>query len=131
MLLPVNLVKVSDDEIVGSFIRDASESYAFAALWASGPDGHGPSVYGIEDISADGWASITADVTDFVMANWPTLGRLDPGAVGHDFLLTRDGHGAGFWDRGLGEIGDALAKAAGAYGESGLYVGDDGMIYVD
>ena len=31
---------------------------------------------------------------------------------GHDYLLTRDGHGAGFWDRGLGELGDYLTKIA-------------------
>lgn len=36
--------------------------------------------------------------------------------AGHDFWLTRAGHGAGFWDRGLGELGDRLSAAATAYG---------------
>lgn len=31
---------------------------------------------------------------------------------GHDFYLTREGHGAGFWDRGLGDLGDYLTKIA-------------------
>jgi len=36
---------------------------------------------------------------------------------GHDFYLTREGHGAGFWDRGLGDLGDyltSIAKYAGS-----------------
>lgn len=37
--------------------------------------------------------------------------------AGHDFWLTRGGHGTGFWDRGLGELGDRLSDAAQAYGE--------------
>lgn len=36
---------------------------------------------------------------------------------GHDFILTRNGHGAGFWDRGYGAAGDRLTSAAKAYGE--------------
>lgn len=48
---------------------------------------------------------------------------------GHDFWLTRNRHGVGFWDRDLGEVGDRLTKAAHACGEVDLYVGDDGRIY--
>ncbi|QRI45328.1 hypothetical protein SEA_ENNEA_94 [Gordonia phage Ennea] len=36
---------------------------------------------------------------------------------GHDYLLTRDGHGAGFWDRGLGDLGDYLTAIAKTMGE--------------
>lgn len=50
--------------------------------------------------------------------------------VGHDFFLTRCGHGAGFWDRGLGELGDWLTDRANRYGEQDAYVGDDGRLYV-
>lgn len=35
--------------------------------------------------------------------------------AGHDFWLTRNGHGAGFWDRGLGDLGERLTEAAKAY----------------
>lgn len=42
---------------------------------------------------------------------------------GHDMSLTRDGHGAGFWDRGLGELGDKLTEWANSLGE--LHVFDD------
>lgn len=46
-----------------------------------------------------------------------TLPSFDSAQFGHDLYLTREGHGAGFWDRGLGELGDYLtqrAKWAGA-----------------
>jgi len=37
---------------------------------------------------------------------------------GHDFYLTREGHGAGFWDRGLGQLGDYLTQIAKSYGSA-------------
>lgn len=40
----------------------------------------------------------------------------DTGSAGRDFWLTRNCHGAGFWDRGAGEVGDRLSKAAHRYG---------------
>lgn len=51
------------------------------------------------------------------------------GNAGHDFWLTRNGHGCGFWDRDLGEIGDKLTEAAKKFGEVNLYVGDDGFVH--
>jgi hypothetical protein len=49
--------------------------------------------------------------------------------LGHDFWLSRNGHGAGFWDRGLAQ-GAALHAAAKTFGSCDLYVGDDGQIYI-
>lgn len=51
-------------------------------------------------------------------------------SAGHDFWLTRNGHGAGFWDRDLGDVGGKLTEASEAAGECDLYVGDDGKVYV-
>ena len=55
--------------------------------------------------------------------------------VGMDLWLTRNGHGAGFWDRKLGSyngynIGDCLSEACKMLGESYLYEGDDGLLYL-
>lgn len=50
--------------------------------------------------------------------------------AGVDFWLTRNHHGAGFWDRGLGDIGDALTETAHIFGEADAYVGDDGKVYI-
>ena len=50
--------------------------------------------------------------------------------AGHDFWLTRNGHGAGFWDGDWPDrTGHRLSEAAKSYGEYHLYVGDDGKIY--
>jgi hypothetical protein len=49
---------------------------------------------------------------------------------GHDFWLTRNGHGAGFWDGDWNkEAGERLTQVAEALGTFELYVGDDGRIY--
>ncbi|WMC09546.1 hypothetical protein PU634_10500 [Oceanimonas pelagia] len=49
--------------------------------------------------------------------------------MGHDFWLTRNGHGSGFWDRGYGSEGQLLTQAAEQYSEIHLYLGDDLLIY--
>ena len=50
--------------------------------------------------------------------------------AGHDFALSRNGHGAGFFDRWLGEVGDQLQQAAMEAGECEAYVGDDKKLYI-
>ena len=52
--------------------------------------------------------------------------------AGHDFWLTRNGHGCGFWENDFGteEQCDKLTKASKAFGEFNLYPGDDGKLYV-
>lgn len=51
--------------------------------------------------------------------------------AGHDFALTRNGHGAGFWDGDLPEeLGSRLTVAAKAAGECWPYIGDDGSVYI-
>ena len=50
--------------------------------------------------------------------------------IGHDFWLTRNGHGAGFWDRGLpGDLGDILTSIAQKFGELNIEIGDDNRLY--
>ena len=45
--------------------------------------------------------------------------------IGHDFWLTRNGHGAGFWDRGLGDLGEKLTDIAESFGECHIMVDND------
>ena len=49
--------------------------------------------------------------------------------AGHDFWLTRCGHGAGFWDGDWPEHGDALTAISKQFGNLDPYLGDDGQIY--
>lgn len=46
----------------------------------------------------------------------------DWGQHGHDFALTRNHHGAGFWDRGYSQHGDKLTKIAATYGEAEVWL---------
>lgn len=51
------------------------------------------------------------------------------GHAAHDFCLTRNGHGVGFWDGDWPEpYADKLTQAAKAFGEMNLYAGDDGWL---
>lgn len=50
--------------------------------------------------------------------------------IAHDFWLTRNRHGAGFWDGDYPKaLGSSLTEAAHSFGEFDLYIGDDGLIY--
>lgn len=52
--------------------------------------------------------------------------------AGHDFWLTRNGHGAGFWDRGLrNNIGTALSMSTRGWGTLDLVLGADGALYLE
>lgn len=51
-------------------------------------------------------------------------------SAGHDFWLTRNGHGAGFWDGDWFEPAASIfTEAAHKFEEFTLYIGDDGQIY--
>ena len=123
--------------------READEAFdglTEAALW-SGVDLETGEPFDAADFTADDIAPETAaqlreEFEDFVAANEATIARIrqqhprcTPGQVGHDFWLTRNRHGAGFWDRGYGEDGDTLSEAAKVYGSVDLYVGDDGLLH--
>ena len=53
------------------------------------------------------------------------------GQLGHDLWLTRNGHGAGFWDRGLGELGERLSEAARSLGEAYAFVNAEEWVDID
>ena len=84
--------------------------------------------FSVSDFAPEAMQQAERDCLDFLSTN--DVGDLDEGDVGHDFWLTRNRHGAGFWDRGLGALGDRLTKAAHAYGECDIYLGDDGKLHL-
>jgi hypothetical protein len=56
-------------------------------------------------------------------------GDYDETRAGHDYWYTRNGHGVGFWDRGLGDIGEKLSAAC-RYSEVNPYLGDDNKVHL-
>lgn len=118
------------------------QSYISTLLWSTtGDDGENLDYDGAaDDIAPAALAEMTEDVDNFLDAAdsadlelWHA--KLGAGSIGHDFALTRNHHGAGFWDRFYGgtpeeAAGDRLTSLAHPFGESSPYVGDDGSIYV-
>ncbi|MGW0522863.1 hypothetical protein [Crossiella sp. NPDC003009] len=115
------------------------DGYVEAAFWSSldwesvrGSEENPPPLelnYGMYDLSQDAYFSLYADCLDFFRSNMVDLDGLNPEKAGHDFWLTRNGHGAGFWDRGFGERGERLTAASKVYGECNLYAAD-GEVHV-
>lgn len=99
--------------------------YLTAAYWT----GEGLSSTPGATWSADSEREALADVTGFITQAGALLDGMGASAIGYDFWLTRNGHGVGFWDRGLGERGDKLSSIAKGMGPKEVYVGDDGKIY--
>jgi len=80
-------------------------------------------------------ASMTRDAHEFYAANVADLraSSITMERAGHDFWLTRNGHGTGFWDeKSLSEAADAaldrLTDAAQAYDDTSLVRGLNGKI---
>lgn len=121
-------------------------AYIEAALWStndeSTPEGGVPfdQNYGPGDIDVDTWEKMRADCAEFLRENAEhgVPGNCTRGTgqytvfeqAGHDFWLTRCGHGCGFNDGDWKKPGaTALYEAAKKFGEVNLYLGDDGKIY--
>lgn len=111
-----------------------TQGYIDCALWACSDDEGGESFselgYDSGNISPSCLKTMKKDCADFQKAEAADLTQAgDDSQNGHDFFLTRNGHGAGFWDRGYGAVGDRLSKACKAYGTQDLYLGDDKKIH--
>lgn len=124
---------------IASFI----EGYLTAALWSSSDTLEDGSTVDLDNYEwGNGEAEkLHADCISFIEANnddlWIYPDHYTPPSgydvwecAGHDFWLTRNGHGTGFWDRGLGELGERLTEASDTFGTVELYLGDDELVYV-
>lgn len=121
-----------------SQFSDFLAGYIAALLWSSPDEVEGGALdlngYPTSTQAAD---KCRADCRAFFDANYSLLiqaADFDGYSwqhAGHDFALTRNGHGAGYWDGDLPDhIGDALTAAAQDAGECWPYIGDDGQVYI-
>jgi hypothetical protein len=128
-------------------LDDFTLGYITAALWSSMDEateqGGEPldTNYSREDIAPETMAKMQADCARFQSENAGLItdenrihasreGSSTDAMAGHDFWLTRNHHGAGFWDGDWAKVvGEKLTTAAHAFGEVDLYIGDDGLIY--
>lgn len=105
-----------------------TEAYLKCAAWADLEEEYRHDL-DESDFSDEAKAKAEKDCMEFITKNLKDLSGLDESQCGHDFWLTRNHEGTGFWDRGYGELGKKLTKAAHAEGGCDLYVGDDKKIY--
>jgi hypothetical protein len=107
-------------------------AYLEAALWSSVDDVGEPldAEFTIDDIHEDSLIMAMNDIKKFLkMVDIEKLGLYDF-MVGHDIWLTRNGHGAGFWDRGYSkEIENILMNAIEEFPEIILYIDDNQKLY--
>ena len=123
-------------------VSDFTNAYIVAALWSS-TDFDGEPLdrdHDESDIAAETLQAMRNDCAAFYDANWDSItcedGLIGPDGstqdemAGHDFWLTRCGHGAGFWDGDWPEPhATKLDNASKQFGNVDLYIGDDGKIY--
>jgi hypothetical protein len=129
---------------ISAFVDEFEQGYISCLLWTDESQAQ-------EDVSEAGenwedfdWSEDMIDpeskdeirevCEDFVTSNWDDLelyvqkGRPADHA-GHDFALSRNGHGTGFWDRGIEALGDRLHEAAKVYGYAALTLSHSKAIY--
>lgn len=106
------------------YAHEFFNAYVECAVWSSTAlDQEGTPLDDLcdaSDLKADVLDEMRTDCAHFIMANRADLRGLDPAQAGHDFWLTSRGHGAGFWDRGLGEVGERLTTNSKAYPSDSL-----------
>ena len=117
-------------------------SYIETMLWSSTDEDGTPldRDYGAEDLSGEALKATLQECRQF----WSLTSHIyehliDEGdapmdvyrQAGHDFWLTRNGHGAGFWDGDWPKPWDqVLTEHSKTFGEVTPLAGDDGRIYL-
>lgn len=131
---------------MSDYVDEMVEAFVEALLWAGldwdnvKPEGTEDNPipldenYDADDVHPDALSEIRHDCESFYEAHacildWiRTRGLMSqwysPGQCGHDFYLTREHHGAGFWDRGLGVLGEILTHDCKPYGAVEHYILD-------
>ncbi len=112
-------------------------AYLTCALWSSTDDYNEPfdQNHSIDNFSSQTLKQATKDCTDFLLQNPNSLNDTPDtykvSQAGHDFWLTRNGHGSGFWDRDLDDAGESLTQACEDWRELNVILGDDGKLYLE
>lgn len=127
----VTLLQDIDPGIPDGDVREAIAGYQECAIWTTTDDDGEPVDHC--DLSDDAAAELGDDVVRFLatvsVTDLQAAYERDPTTTwsqfGHDFWLTRNGHGAGFWDRGLGEMGQRITELAKVEGSRETYVNEE------
>jgi hypothetical protein len=118
------------------YAEEMLQQYMETALWSSTDDEDVPldRDHSTGDITKETKKAMLSDCQAFHDQNKDLLENPEApwpaDQAGHEFWLTRNGHGSGFWDSDYGtdESREALTKACKEFGEVHLYV-QRGKIY--
>lgn len=126
-----------DEDYVLAFTTGYLECALWCGVYAEDENGElvsSDDEWAFDDVQPSAREEIESDCLAFVTDNYADLQAIlpsvDASAAGHDFYLTRNRHGAGYWDGDVPEpMATRLTDAAHVYGTVDLYVGDDGKVY--
>lgn len=116
-----NMENVSIDTVLKSYLE--------TLIWSSGEELDG---YSIADIDENSINRSREDIWKFIdMVKEDTeaideMNSYDESDFGHNLALSRNGHGAGFFD----DNNDILQELARNLGVADLYIGDDNKLYI-
>ena len=137
----MNTLEITKQQKIAS-LDSFTRAYLVAALWITTGDDGEPldRNYSVRDLSLEALDRAIEDCRKFLDSDLTVSDRITNDCLytscpsieyaGHDFWLTRNGHGCGFWDGDwTEETGEFLTKIAQSFGATDLYVGDDGELY--
>lgn len=123
-------------------LDDFTQGYIECALWLA-DDNPGPGEwtphppYVLDNIDADDVQRMIADCYQFratTSGDFEVIDqrgiRYSPRQAGEDFWFTRNRYGLTFLDSVPKEPAERLTLEAESYGDSSLYLGDDGKLYL-
>ena len=125
-----------------AYRAEVLRGYLIAAVWADGcdpddgehadADPYTLAVDILDAFAAETLAAASELVADLCDRHGSILAGYRPDEVGHDLWLTRQRHGAGYWDGGYREDhGETLTAYAQALGEATCYVPADGLAWIE
>jgi hypothetical protein len=131
---------IINEEYRAQFLAAYMEAAEWSSLHTRNPDTPEEHTVEIDSLDLDWHPDAEAQArewcNDFIAANMADLILADtqrngarPDQNGHDLWLTANHHGAGFWDRGLGDVGKRLTDASRHF-NADLEVGDDNFLHL-
>jgi hypothetical protein len=131
------MLPVTEEELVDGCM-DVDEDDLLHGISESDPlDDH----FGIDDFSVESLERVREDWGDFFdqADNDGLIDRAyrftDDEQIAHDFWVTRQGHGVGFWDGDYkddtDDVGSPLSKLAEKFGECNVFIGQDGCLHIE
>lgn len=123
--------KINAERFTPLNIKRIVDNYLRCALWVADDENNfeDKTIY---DFSDEAERQAKKEIEWFVDAARDAIvsTNISDDAIGHDLWLTRNNHGAGFWDRGYKkEDEEELSELCKILGEVWIELGDDGKIY--